>query len=151
MAKKDRRKESRIPYQSIVDLNFSKKKYDRLKTRDLSVMGAYVEGLAGPKKGALCDIKLQLSGEASELLLKLKGEVVRVEDDGVALEFVEVKKDCFYHLKNIAYIIHSNPDDIICNNYKKPKARKMVVNDDEPVKADYDDDVEDYDDEDDDL
>jgi len=41
------------------------------------------------------------------------------------LEFIDVKRDCFYHLKNIAYIIAVNPDDIICTNYKKPRAMNV--------------------------
>lgn len=131
MAKlKDRRRESRVPYRATADITFGTKKFKSHETRDISITGTYIEGLTGPKKGEQCAINLVLLGEASELLLKMKGEAVRIEDHGVAIEFMDVPRDCFYHLKNIAYVASVNPDDIICENYKKPRQRKIVLSDD---------------------
>lgn len=131
MAKlKDRRRESRVPYRATADITFGAKKFNSHETRDISITGTYIEGLQGPKKGEQCAINLVLLGEASELLLKMKGEAVRVEDEGVAIEFMDVPRDCFYHLKNIAYVASVNPDDIVCDNYKKPRQRKIVLADD---------------------
>ncbi len=126
---KDRRRESRLPYRATVNVVFGTKKYTGKETRDISITGTYIEGITGPKRGDICDITLQLKGEASELYLNLKAEVVRTEEKGIALEFIDVTRDCFYHLKNIAYIIHVNPDDIICTNYKKPRSGKIVLDD----------------------
>jgi len=140
---KDRRRESRVPYRATADMAFGKKNYQGLETRDISITGTYIEGLSGHKKGEKCSIDLALKGEASELLLKMKGEVVRIEDGGMGLEFIDVSRDCFYHLKNIAYVISVNPDDIICTNYKKPRASKIVLSDD------FDDTLGGFDDEDD--
>lgn len=128
--KQDRRRESRVPYRATAELIIGKKKVKAKETRDISVTGTFVEGVADLKKGDQCGLNILLIGEASELLLKMQGEVVRVEETGVALEFLEVPRDCFYHLKNIAYVISVNPDDIICTNYKKPRAAKTIVFDD---------------------
>ncbi len=106
---KDRRRESRVPYRAMADISFGAKKFKSHETRDISITGTYIEGLNGPKKGEQCAINLVLLGEASELLLKMKGEAVRVEDQGVAIEFMDVPRDCFYHLKNIAYVASVNP------------------------------------------
>ncbi len=141
---KDRRRESRLPYRATVDVSFGKKTYKEKETRDISITGTYVEAISGPQKGETCRITLLLKGEASELRLNMQAEVVRTEENGIALEFIDVTKDCFYHLKNIAYVIHVNPDDIICTNYKKPRKNKIVLDD---TKFDYtigdDDDEED--------
>ncbi len=126
---KDRRRESRLPYRATVNVTFADRTYQAKETRDISITGTYIEGISGPKRGETCAITLQLKGEASELFLNLKAEVVRSEPKGIALEFIDVTRDCFYHLKNIAYIIHANPDDIICTNYKKPRSSKIVLDD----------------------
>ena len=142
---KDRRRESRVPYGATADLSFGKKSFKGYETRDISITGTYIEGLRGPKKGEQCSINLALLGDASELLLKMKGEAVRVEEEGVAIEFMDVTRDCFYHLKNIAYVISVNPDDIICENYKKPRQSKIVLSDDyfDANLSDFEDDDED--------
>ena len=139
---KDRRRESRVPYRATADINFGKKNFKGHETRDISITGTYIEGLHGPKKGEHCTIDLVLLGDASELLLKMKGEAVRIEESGIAIEFMDVTRDCFYHLKNIAYVTSINPDDIICDNYKKPRQSKIVLSDD------FDDNLNDFEDDD---
>ncbi|MEW6428750.1 MAG: PilZ domain-containing protein [Thermodesulfobacteriota bacterium] len=124
---KDRRRESRLPYRATIDANFGKVSFTGKETRDISITGTFIEDISGPKKGDTCKLVLQLKGEASDLYLKLKAEVVRNEEKGLALEFLDVTRDCFYHLKNIAYVIQANPDEIICTNYKKPRKSKVVV------------------------
>ena len=127
---KDRRRESRVPYRATADITFGGKNLKGVETRDISITGTFIEGLTGFKKGEQCKINLVLLGEASELLLKMKGEVVRIEESGLALEFIDVTRDCFYHLKNIAY--------------KKPRQSKIVLSDDfEDSLGDFDDDFED--------
>ena len=42
----------------------------------------------------------------------MKGEVVRVEPDGLALHFSEIDFDSFYHLKNIIYYNSEDPDQV---------------------------------------
>ena len=145
MAKaKDRRRESRVPYRAMADITVGGKNLKGVETRDISITGTFIEGLTGFKKGEQCKINLVLLGEASELLLKMKGEVVRSEESGVALEFIDVTRDCFYHLKNIAYVISVNPDDIICTNYKKPRQSKIFVSDDfDDSLGDFEEDFED--------
>lgn len=145
-AKKERRKSSRIPYKTSADLKFSKSNFKDCETRDLSVSGTFVLGIKGQGKGEQCDVDLHLTGEASSLLLKMKGEVVRIEDDGVALQFLGVNLDCFYHLKNIVYVHFVNPDDIECTDRKKPRAKPVEMLEKElPKEKDYDEDEDDDD------
>ncbi len=57
-------------------------------------------------------MNLCLSGASSELCLQMKGEVVRVLDDGIGVSFIEIDLDSFHHLKNIVYYNAEDPDQI---------------------------------------
>ena len=52
----------------------------------------------------------------------MAGETVRVQEDGVALQFFDVDEDSFYHLKNLVYF-----------NYKKFGGADEVVVDADDV------------------
>jgi hypothetical protein len=69
-----------------------------------------VLGVTGHKLGEKCLVSLRLVGSTSDLSLKMKGTVVRVEEDGLALHFYEMDLDSFFHLKNILYYNSENPD-----------------------------------------
>jgi len=109
---KERRKNTRVPFQAIADINFVVKRYSKCETEDLSIKGISVKGPSGQRLGEKCDIFLTLSGSSSELILEMKGEVVRVDPDGVALHFTGIDFDSFYHLKNIVYYNSEDPDQI---------------------------------------
>lgn len=108
----NRRRNSRIPFRATVSLDFPGKSYKEIETRDLSLKGVFVQGITGHEIGDQCDVALHLIGASSELALKMKGEVVRTETDGVALHFYETDLDSFYHLKNILYYNSENPDKL---------------------------------------
>ncbi len=109
---KERRKNTRVLFQTIADINFVGKSYNKCETEDLSIKGISVLGPSGQSVGEKCDISLALSGSSSELVLEMKGEVVRVDPDGLALRFTEIDFDSFYHLKNIVYYNSQEPDQI---------------------------------------
>jgi hypothetical protein len=52
-------------------------------------------------RGELLDITISLTGDTSSLSISVKGSVVRIDQDGVALEFEKIDLDSFVHLKNI--------------------------------------------------
>jgi len=108
----ERRKNTRVPFQTIADVTFVGKRYNKCETEDLSIKGISVLGPSGQRVGEKCDISLALSGSSSELILEMKGEVVRVNPDGLALHFTEIDFDSFYHLKNIVYYNSQDPDQI---------------------------------------
>ena len=107
---KNKRKNSRVPFQVIIGLDFPDKSHTECETADLSLKGVFVLGVTGHKIGETCQVSLRLVGSTSHLVLKMKGTVVRVEEDGVALHFYEMDLDSFFHLKNILYYNSENPD-----------------------------------------
>jgi len=112
MAENDRRKNTRVSFRTTADLKFSTTVYSKCETDNLSIKGVSVLGITGHQKGETCDIYLALSGSSSELRIEMKGEVVRVDSEGIALHFTEVDLDSFYHLKNIIYYNSEDPDAI---------------------------------------
>lgn len=111
MGIENRRKNVRVLFQATVDLKFHNQTCEGCETQDLSIKGAFVVGIGGRKAGDQCDVLLRLTGSTSDLVLNMKGEVVRVESDGVALLFSEVDLDSYHHLRNIVYYNAENPEE----------------------------------------
>lgn len=109
---KERRKNTRVPFQTTADVVFNDTRYTQCATENLSVTGVAVLGITGHKLGETCDLSLALSGSTSHLRLAMKGKIVRVDADSIALHFIEIDLDSFYHLKNIIYYNSSDPDTI---------------------------------------
>lgn len=107
---KNKRKNTRVPFQVIIGLDFPDRSHAECETADLSFKGVFVLGVTGHKLGENCLVSLRLVGSTSHLTLKMKGTVVRVEEDGLALHFYEMDLDSFFHLKNILYYNSEDPD-----------------------------------------
>jgi len=108
----ERRRSTRVSFQTTASLIFGDKSHLNHATADLSVKGVFVLGIEGYHPGDECDVELLLSGVSNELVLRIHGEVVRVQKEGVAVKFCEIDLDSFYHLKNIVYYNSKNPDEL---------------------------------------
>ena len=110
---KERRRNTRVPFQTTADVIFSDTcRYDQCATENLSVTGVSVIGITKHSIGETCDLSLALSGCTSHLRLNMKGKIVRVDADRIAVHFIEIDLDSFYHLKNIIYYNSNDPDTI---------------------------------------
>jgi hypothetical protein len=109
MGNRNRRQHSRVTFQTAIDLGFAGRRLEKCQTRDLSLKGVFVIGTDG-QEGEECEVALHLTGVSSNLTLKMRGKVVRVETGGVALRFSEIDLDSFAHLKNIIYYNTEDPD-----------------------------------------
>ncbi len=102
--KQERRQDVRVTFRSLARLQFSGGRlFNKCETGDISVSGVFVEGVGGVECGERCALEFQLIGRTSTLVLEMSAEVVRIVDDGVALQFVQVDQDSFCHLQNIVY------------------------------------------------
>ena len=108
----ERRKNTRVAFQTMADLSFPNKNYRQCETANLSLKGMTVKGIAGHAVGEVCDVALSLSGSSSRLALRMKGEVVRVDKSGISLHFTDIDLDSYYHLKNIVYYNADDPDKV---------------------------------------
>lgn len=112
MADDERRRSTRVLFQATVTLHFDDADFPDRETSDLSIKGVFVQGITGRSIGDRCAVELHLAGTSSQLLLRMDGEVVRVEKNGIAIKFSEIDLDSFYHLRNIVYYNSENPDEL---------------------------------------
>lgn len=112
MAQNERRANTRVAFQTTMDVHFTGQQYLGCAIQDLSVKGVFLVGVRHQVVGDRCGLTLCLSGTSSDLCLRMQGEVVRVEKGGVGVHFIEMDIDSFYHLKNIVYFNAEDPDDI---------------------------------------
>jgi hypothetical protein len=100
----EKRRDLRVTFRATARLRFPDARvFDKCETSDISVSGVFVQGVSGVAGGDRCEIEFRLVGRSSSLLLEMAGEVVRVAESGVALQFIEVDQDSFCHLQNIVY------------------------------------------------
>lgn len=111
-AMNNKRRNTRVPFQVIVSLDFPSQSHAACKTADLSLKGVFVLGVTGHLPGEHCLVSLGLAGSTDQLSLKMKGTVVRVTADGLGLHFYEMDLDSFAHLKNILYYNSPDPDTL---------------------------------------
>jgi len=112
MTQDEKRRATRVRFLTTASLNFDDAHFTHCETADLSTKGLFVFGAADRKKGDECAIELRLSGTSTKLVVRMRGKVVRVREDGVALNFFEVDLDSYHHLKNIVYYNSENPDEL---------------------------------------
>ncbi len=67
-------------------------------SRDISLTGIFIHTDRMLPVGNTCHLTVVLEGGASEFRIDTKGEVVRVDEDGIAVEFYEVALDSLQHL-----------------------------------------------------
>jgi len=109
----ERRQDLRVTFRAVVRLQFAgARNFDRCETGDISVSGVFVEGVTGVECGEKCEVEFKLIGRTSTLVLELSGEVVRVSDAGVALQFLQVDQDSFCHLQNIVYFNYKQAGEL---------------------------------------
>jgi hypothetical protein len=109
----ERRQDERVTFRATAKLKYSENRnFDACETTDMIISGVFVEGVTGVSFGEKCEVEFHLYGRTSDLELKMAGETVRVQENGVALQFVDVDEDSFYHLQNIVFFNykHSGQD-----------------------------------------
>lgn len=90
MTRQSKRKHQRIPYQGKVDIYFNDARYLGCAAQNLSMIGMWVVGCLEQEEGSQCDIEFHDAASASTHPLRMKGEVVRRDDEGIALLFLNM-------------------------------------------------------------
>lgn len=103
-----RRSFTRVPYETVV-LLYSGDGSGRGTLNNLSLDGMHVSTSLPLDVKDTIEADIQLP-ENPEMGIYLKGEVVRIDNTGVALSFQEVDVDSFTHLKKLV-MLHSDDAD----------------------------------------
>lgn len=77
-------------------------------SKDLSLRGVFISTNINLPVSTVCQVEIKLYGLENELVLKMKGHVVRGTNDGFAIYFDSVDLDSYTHLKNI--VKYNAPD-----------------------------------------
>ena len=83
------------------------------QVENLSLRGMFLKTSGEIPLNSSIEIQIFLSGTVSELSIKLKGMVIRLEKKGMAVKFDEMELDSFIHLKNIVAYNEGNADKIM--------------------------------------
>lgn len=84
--------------------------YVDVKIRDLSVSGGFIEGHFGAKVCDKCVIELYKTGRDDKPVLRLSARIIRVEDSGLAVKFVNMKDDSLMFLQTV--VLYSTDDPV---------------------------------------
>jgi hypothetical protein len=82
-------------------------------TVNLSLKGVLLQGVPeqesalAPGTGVLVRFNLK-----PEVVIEIEGEVARRDDDGLAVDFVEMEPDSFQHLHRLVQLNASDPDAV---------------------------------------
>lgn len=90
MTRQSKRKHQRIPYQGKVDLFFNGRRHLGCAAQNLSMIGMWVVGCLEQEEGDQCNIEFHDAATAANHPLRMKGEVVRRDEEGIALLFLNM-------------------------------------------------------------
>ncbi|WP_446007878.1 PilZ domain-containing protein [Candidatus Electrothrix sp.] len=103
MKAKNRRRFSRLNIQWAVRLDFGAVEYKRF-IHNISLGGLYIEGeFQQVLNGDVCTVNLKQSGFFTEEAIRAVGAISRVDEQGMAVEFLSMKLDSFFFLQTALY------------------------------------------------
>jgi len=122
MSESDERKNTRVSYKNNSNLVLDDKEYQNCRTENLCLSGVFLPGLAGPLEGETGFLKIVLD-RCTKLVIKAAVVVIRVTDNGVALEFTDLDSDSAFHLRRVVMYNSGDPDavteEILRNSYRE--------------------------------
>lgn len=113
----EKRRFSRVPFRIQAEITAGGQKFTGA-VENLSLKGMYVKTEHAVDVGAPISIKIVLTGTQSNLMIDLKGKVVRQTDEGIGVYFDDMDLDSFIHLKNIVHYNSTDPE-IIVNEFTR--------------------------------
>jgi hypothetical protein len=103
------RRYTRVNLSQPVRLDFGDRQYEQQFIRTLSLSGMYVTGHFEQQVDDICTIELNQPGAPSEVDLRARGSVVRLDDDGMALKFISMIHDSMLFLQTLLLYAADDP------------------------------------------
>jgi hypothetical protein len=95
------RRRLRVPFQVDVELHVEGHDIISVTSKDISMKGVFIETGARISQDRPCRVRITLSGVSGMPPLDIKGKIVRVDSNGVGIDFLEMDSETFTHLRNI--------------------------------------------------
>lgn len=95
--------------------------------KDLSLKGAFLITEQVIQSGKEVTIKISLIGDNSDLTITANASVIRSDNEGIALHFIDMSLDSFILLKNIITYNSDNPEQVMedFKEYIKKNTNKL--------------------------
>jgi c-di-GMP-binding flagellar brake protein YcgR len=112
MTRKDRRRFTRVDV--VMEITLQPKHADPAKKdlKDISLGGAFVMHCNDLPEGTECTLSIQISGRSGSLRAEVEGEVVRTDENGMAVRFTNVDLDSLLNLQQLLKANSKTPQTI---------------------------------------
>jgi len=104
----DNRRFTRVVFSRTAKLISRAGTHEEGRAHNLSLGGLFLDGKYDVDCGDLCELELHETGRHSCLILHFRVRVVRIEPNGLALEFVDMPTDSYKFLQTM--ILYSTDD-----------------------------------------
>ena len=109
----EKREVTRASARVAVEIKLAGRTVTLDRTRDVSMKGIFCETDDALPTGSACRVTVLVGGPEGDSTVTARAKVVRVEDDGMALEFVElVGIESYTHLRNLVLRNSEDPDAV---------------------------------------
>jgi hypothetical protein len=110
MPDEEKRKYTRIPFETTVRITVGDRILLARHVRDVSLGGVFVCTAESFSNGTVCDLEIELKGPGTLLIIHAEGEVTRVEPEGMGLRFTGMDLDGLIHLRHLIRIYAHDPE-----------------------------------------
>jgi hypothetical protein len=117
MRDEEKRKFTRVLFRTQIRILSASSSFVANTLRNISLGGAFIETTYQLPEGAPCALEIDLTGPASLLRVQVEGDVVRCENDGIAVKFTKIDLDSLIHLRHLIKV-HAEDPDTINNEYE---------------------------------
>lgn len=108
----EKRKFTRTPFETEIRVVTDDHVAISHRLRDISLGGAFIALKTPLPEGAPCILHIDLIGPKSLLKIEIEGEVVRKEQDGMAVRFTRIDLDSLVHLRHLIKVHSQDPETI---------------------------------------
>jgi hypothetical protein len=120
---RERRRFSRVPFDrsAWLTIHNRKQRFDRVE--NLSMGGVCILGKTPLQTGDICDCELHDDGDHSCRIVRFCARVLRIREDCVALEFVDMDVDSYMFLQTMVLYYADDPLGVVTefqDNFPRP-------------------------------
>lgn len=108
----EERRFTRIPFNVHTRLKTKDAVYTTNQISNISIGGCLLPIASDLVPGTPCTVMIRLEEGTDEVLVRIKGEILRTYSHAVAVKFLLIDTDSLYHLQNIIRYNAEDPDRI---------------------------------------
>jgi c-di-GMP-binding flagellar brake protein YcgR len=112
MAGTEQRKFQRIEIRIEVRVMTAETELVSEQLRDISLGGAFILTDTPPPVGSICEVNFTIDGPSSLLNIRVDGEIIRSDEDGMAVRFTKVDLDSLLYLRHLIGLHSGEPTKI---------------------------------------